>query len=679
MSEVTRFNGTILTPSEVDTYTVNLVAGNHYSFDVTGQTALNSQYTLGNPVLKIFAPDGTLLTEQDYSSWSGNGEAGLIALDPHFGFTAGVSGQYTVSIGSAKVAELAKDWGSYLPNSGQTIDNLNSTGTYKLSVNSYTNQDLVDPVIGNYRWMDHAGEARGTGATIYYDFATNNLGSSTSVATNPVYGWKDIESFNAADQAKIEGWLKEFEGVANVKFIKADGSHAASMHFMQGQAIDGSTGTAWLYDQQGSQFNGGDYATDKQIARVDLLVDSETWSIDGLQSSAYSVFMHEVGHALGLKHPSNYNEWGASQRIENIAFDNDMWSQMSYSSNYQVVSPTDGNALKVLDIAALQALYGKSAGYQSGDTNWSFNDTHAEYQTTIYDTGGLDTLDASEQTIGSLINLQPGSLSSVGGVAPPTGKESQFAQYKLDGVFGDKAYNNVGISFDTLIENAKGGSGNDVIIGHALNNDIAGNQGIDMLVGNGGNDHLDGGVGVDLAVYSGASADYTITIGANHQATVADRVSGRDGTDTLVNVERLHFSDKEVALDIDGNAGAAYRLYKAAFDRVPDEGGLGYWINNLDNGGNLSDAANYFTVSPEFQSLYGASTSNEQFVDLLYQHVLHRAAEGEGYNFWVNALSPNGGWNRGGVLEFFSQSAENQTQTAELVANGIQYQEWIGS
>ena len=131
-----------------------------------------------------------------------------------------------------------------------------------------------------------------------------------------------------------------------------------------------------------------------------------------------------------------------------------------------------------------------------------------------------------------------------------------------------------------------------------------------------------------------------------------------------------------MALDIDGNAGAAYRLYKAAFDRVPDLEGLGFWIANLDNGGKLSDAATYFTVSPEFQSLYG-STSNEQFVDLLYQHVLHRAAEGEGYNFWVNALSPDGGWSRGGVLEFFSQSPENQAQTAELVANGIQYQEWI--
>lgn len=676
MSEVTRFSGSISTPSEVDAYTIDLVAGNHYSFDVTGQTALNSQYTLGNPVLKIIAPDGTLLTEQDYSSWSGNGEAGLIALDPHFGFTAGVSGQYTVSIGSAKVAELAKDWDAYLPNSGQTIDNLNSTGTYKLSVNSYTNQELVDPVVGNYRWMDHSGDARGTGATIYYDFATNNLGSSTSSATNPAYGWNDINPFNAADQAKIEGWLKEFEGVANVKFIKADGSHAASMHFMQGQAIDGSTGTAWLYDQQGNQFNGGDYATDKQLARVDLLVDTDTWSIDGLQSSAYSVFMHEVGHALGLKHPGNYNEWGASQRTENIAFDNDMWSQMSYSSNYQLLSPTEGNALKALDIAALQALYGKSAGYQSGDTNWSFNDTHAEYQSTIYDTGGADTLDASGQTIGSLINLQPGSLSSVGGVVAPDGMESQVAKYKLDGLFGDKAYNNVGISLDTLIENAKGGSGNDVIIGNALSNDIAGNQGIDTLIGNGGNDHLDGGVGVDLAVYSGASNDYTITIGAGNQATVEDRVSGRDGTDVLDNVERLSFTDTNIALDKGAGekAGEAYRMYKASLDREPDVVGLGDWINVLDEGGTLEHVASGFINSTEFQEKYGVNSTNETFVTLLYNNVLNRDPDSEGFAGWNKVL--NEGGSREHVLIGFSESIENINQTtAQLV--GIEYQQCL--
>jgi len=45
--------------------------------------------------------------------------------------------------------------------------------------------------------------------------------------------------------------------------------------------------------------------------------------------------------------------------------------------------------------------------------------------------------------------------------------------------------------------------------------------------------------------------------------TVTD-TAGADGTDTLINVERLQFSDAKVAIDTSGNAGQAYRLYQAA-------------------------------------------------------------------------------------------------------------------
>ena len=60
------------------------------------------------------------------------------------------------------------------------------------------------------------------------------------------------------------------------------------------------------------------------------------------------------------------------------------------------------------------------------------------------------------------------------------------------------------------------------------------------------------------------------------------RCSRQDGEDTLVSVERLVFSDVTVALDLDGVGGQAYRIYKAAFDREPDSGGLGYWIAQME-------------------------------------------------------------------------------------------------
>lgn len=541
MTVITSVTGNISTPTEVDSYALNLEAGAHYSFDITGQTARNSSYTLGNPVIKIYAPDGTMVAQQDYSTIStGMGDgAGLLSLDPHFAFTAGASGQYTVTVSSGEIAALAYDWDTYLPNSGQTLDNLNHTGTYQLAVNSYSNTQLVDPVIGNFRWMDHSGDARGTGTTIYYDFATNNLGSSTTTATNPAYGWHNIQDFNVADQAKIEGWLSEFEAVANINFVRADANHPATMNFMQGNAVDGSTGTAWLYDKQGNQFNAGDYSTDRQLGRVDLLIDTDIWSTDGITSgSGYATFMHEMGHALGLKHPGNY--FGESiTRVENAAYDNTAWSLLSYNDNWQQGWQTEGKALKPLDIAALQTLYGKSASYLPGDTVWHFNDTQAEYGSTIYDTGGIDTIDASGQNIGAEINLQPGSLSSIGGVSVPTGMEAELAQYTVAGVFGDKAYNNVGISLDTLIENALGGSGSDHITGNSLNN---------VITGNGGNDSIDGGTGTDTAVFTGQYSQYQISQSNGH-LSITDTVSNRDGTDTLTNIDHVQFADQTLGID----------------------------------------------------------------------------------------------------------------------------------
>lgn len=241
-------------------------------------------------------------------------------------------------------------------------------------------------------------------------------------------------------------------------------------------------------------------------------------------------------------------------------------------------------------------------------------------------------------------------------------------------------------------------SGNDKFIASKdanINDKVQGMDGNDVFTGygdqNGNNnsvgDEFYGGNGVDTAVYRGSYKQYSIQDShqsdlRNHSGqmieakTVTDRVANRDGFDKLYDVERLHFSDGNIAFDTDGTAGQAYRLYKAAFDRAPDEGGLGFWINALDKGTNLVDVAQGFINSNEFSAMYGKNATNETFVDLLYNHVLHRAAEGEGYDYWVNSL--NHGATRAQVLEFFSNSQENVNQTADLVANGIHYQEWMG-
>jgi hypothetical protein len=182
---------------------------------------------------------------------------------------------------------------------------------------------------------------------------------------------------------------------------------------------------------------------------------------------------------------------------------------------------------------------------------------------------------------------------------------------------------------------------------------------------------LDGGSGLDTAVYSGARASFHIAReGSGFAVTDAwgDHAS-------LVNVERVQFADAMVALDIHGTAGQAYRLYQAAFDRTPDKAGVGYWIDMLDHGETLVGAARDFVGSQEFKGLYGANINDSQFVQALYQNVLHRPAEGAGYDFWMASLQSV---SRAQVLADFSESAENQAQVVGSIQDGFDYTHWAG-
>ena len=127
--------------------------------------------------------------------------------------------------------------------------------------------------------------------------------------------------------------------------------------------------------------------------------------------------------------------------------------------------------------------------------------------------------------------------------------------------------------------------------------------------------------------------------------------------------------------DIDGVAGQAYRLYTAAFDRTPDHEGLGYWIDMMDKGVSLRTAAAGFTGSQEFTDLYGAHTSDAEYVDLLYQNTLHRAPDADGRAFWVDAIQVQHA-GREELLAQFSESPENQAQVIGAIQDGIAFVPW---
>ena len=227
-----------------------------------------------------------------------------------------------------------------------------------------------------------------------------------------------------------------------------------------------------------------------------------------------------------------------------------------------------------------------------------------------------------------------------------------------------------------------GTDGSERLTGSAGADSISAGAGADTLVGLGGNDTLEGGAGLDMAVYSGARSSATITRGSDDVIFV----SGPEGVDRLTGVERLSFSDKTLALDIDGIGGKTYRLYKAAYDRAPDAGGLGFWMHYLDNGFDMLEAANNFLNSAEFRQLYDddpntagyQEPSIERFVTKVYRHALQREPEGAGYQFWVDAMYNKDGafgkaYSRGEVLIAFSESAENRANVIGSIINGFEY------
>jgi serralysin len=154
----------------------------------------------------------------------------------------------------------------------------------------------------------------------------------------------------------------------------------------------------------------------------------------------------------------------------------------------------------------------------------------------------------------------------------------------------------------------------------------------------------------------------------SHTAT-GFSIFGNGVDEWVTNVERLQFTNGIVALDINGDAGQAYRLYQAAFNRVPDVGGLGYQTNALDTGLTLTQVASNFIASPEFQRTYG-NVDDTQFVTLLYQNVLHRAPDAGGLQFHLDEMHVQG-QSRADVLVHFSESPENQANVIGQIQDGM--------
>lgn len=323
----------------------------------------------------------------------------------------------------------------------------------------------------------------------------------------------NISALTSAEQLLAQSALNAWHEVTNLTFVQTTG--AANITYNHSGSL-----TAFETDS----YNGSGIMS---AATVDVSADwitSDGGAYDGktgIDSYGYQTYIHETGHALGLGHQGPYN--GSASYATGATYADDTWqySVMSYFSeqNYDggsyryVVTP------QMADIYAVQSIYG-AATTRVGNTVYGFHDTAGSIYDftaytqapalTIYDSGGIDTLDCSGYSVAQTIDLHAGSFSSVGGLV-----------------------HNIGIALNTTIETAIGGSGNDTLIANDLGCTLIGGAGNDILIGGASADLLRGGAGVDRLT-GGAGADVFVFAAGDSSPTlglrdlITDFVSGTD-------------------------------------------------------------------------------------------------------------------------------------------------------
>jgi serralysin len=345
----------------------------------------------------------------------------------------------------------------------------------------------------------------------------------------------DFIAFNDQQRAQTKLALQSWADVANIRFTQAATGGDGHLSMASYSASVGEA--AYAYYPSGTSRDGQSWYWVNDNYQYNAQADVNTYGGQTL--------LHEIGHTLGLAHPGDYNAWdGILSYDDDAAYAEDSrgYSVMSYwdeSSTDQNFANAYASAPLMDDIAAIQLLYGANLDTRSGGTIYGFNSNSNREETTateahstlifsVWDGGGIDTLDFSGYSMNQRINLHATSFSDVGGLV-----------------------GNVSIAQGVTVEKAFGGRGNDYLIGNEVANELKGNEGNDLIAGDGGADKLWGGAGADTFVYV-ARSDST--------AAAADRLmdftTGEDRIDLSAlptdGGQPIHFTKT-----LDGTAGAA--------------------------------------------------------------------------------------------------------------------------
>jgi serralysin len=331
-------------------------------------------------------------------------------------------------------------------------------------------------------------------------------------------------------------------------------------------------------------------------------------------SFEYLILLHELGHALGLKHPFSGNP------VLPSSLNNHQFSIMSLTESSSYSGYIFPKTPMIYDIQAIQYIYGANMNTRTEDNIYSFSPSKLEAMT-IWDAGGQDTLSAFNQNLNCILDLREGKYSSIG----------------LNG--------NIGIALGVTIENAIGSAKNDTIIGNKSNN------------------FIDGGYGIDTVLYEVDADLRKVT----ENWLVGDKNSVA-GIDTLANIERIGFKNKYLALDLDSNAGVTVKILGAVFGKesVDNKSYVGIGLHFLDSGWT------YDNLAALALDAAGAKT-NDEIVSLLWKNVIGTQATSTDKAPYI-ALLENG-TSPGALAHLAADSSLNTTNInlVGLLQTGIEY------
>ena len=414
--------------------------------------------------------------------------------------------------------------------------------TYPISEVTANGSIAIDSLLSGYKWG--ADGTPGTGVSLTYSFGLAGLSAYRDGYATPDPGsaWPLSGTAMAAIRRAVGSW----SAVANITCIETADTPASCGDLRIGGSA--SPPVAYTIMAGADLPEGGDVWFGPRFADPSL-----SWSAG---SYAYLTALHEIGHALGLKH--THEDGGAGFPAAPAAIDSQLYSVMSYKS-FAGASPTMGywqdrfaTTPMIDDIQAIQYLYGANRTTNAGDTVYSWAPGQTIFET-IWDGGGNDTISWANQTAAARIDLRPGHYSNLG-----PGWSSGFLLEPRT----------LGIAYGCWIENATGGSGSDLLIGNERDNRLSGGGGDDTLTGGGGNDTLDGGDGIDTALFESQPGTSSIM----HDGAGGVTVTGPQGTVTLRGVERLSFGDTTLALAPDARPGTMPTIFYAVADSATGKG-----------------------------------------------------------------------------------------------------------